>query len=143
MEGASAKSLERQRWFRWLVPAALILVLATCSWVEPMRWVLPPRYLFKHLDIHRTGFSDYTMCMRAELTPSEAQDFVARFFGPEERVEHPVPMHQTLCPAPFWPNSFRSNTMGLKIEYWPDGWVEGSTGAVYENGFLYFWSNTM
>jgi hypothetical protein len=136
MVGGSTEPQRRSWRLRSLVVVALISSFATCSLVEPMRWRLPSRYLFQHLDIHRTGFKDYTMCMRAELTRSEAADFVARSFATEDRVSQPVPMAETMCPEPFWPSTFRSNTVGLKIDY------EGSTGAVYESGFLYFWSNT-
>ena len=142
-EVASAGVEKGKRQIRWFVVAALISAVATCSLVEPMRWRLPPRFLFQHLDIHRTGFMDYTMCMRAELTPSEAADFVAQSFAMEDRVSQPVPMAQTMCPAAFWPSGFESRTLGLKTDYLPSGGIEGSTGAVYENGFLFFWSNTM
>jgi hypothetical protein len=142
MESGSTEPQRRNRQFRGLIVVALISGLAICSVVEPMRWHLPVRYPFQHLDIRRTGFMDYTMCMRAGLTRSEAADFVARSFAPKDQVSQPVPMAETMCPEPFWPSTFRSNTLGLKIDYWPNGWIEGSTGAVYENGFLYFWSNT-
>lgn len=108
-----------------------------------MRWQLPYRYLFKPLDIHRTGFGDYTMCIRAELSPEEAKDFVRAMFEPKQRIVLPVPMERTMCPTSFWPNDFSALTMGYVEYHWPDGTVEGSTGAVYENGYIYFWSNTM
>lgn len=132
-----------QRRLRFIAVGLCILAIAACVTVEPIRWRLPSRYLFKQLDIHRTGFGDYTMCLRAEMTPSEAQAFVNRSFAPEDHVAGPVPMSQTMCPAEFWPRSFRSQTMGLKIYYRPSGMIEGSRGAVYDRGHLYFWSNMM
>jgi hypothetical protein len=108
-----------------------------------MRWRLPVRYMVGHLDIYRTGFGDFAMCMRVELTSDEARAFVDRSFAPEDRVSRPVPVRETMCPARFWPSTFRSGTRGLKIDHWPNGQIEGSTGAIYEDGFLYFWSNTM
>ena len=131
------------RQLRWLLPALLILALVGCFTVEPMRWQLPPRYWFKPLDIHRTGSGDFTMCMRAALSPEEAGEFVENQFGAKEHVARTVPMDQTMCPAPFWPRWFTASTLGYSVEYLPNGDVEGSTGAVYENGYLYFWSNTM
>jgi hypothetical protein len=59
MEGGSIEPQRRNRQFRWLIMVALITGLATCFLVESMRWRLPPRYLFEHLDIHRTGLMDY------------------------------------------------------------------------------------
>jgi hypothetical protein len=126
---------------RWLLSVLAVAALGTCSLVEPMRWRLPLRFLFDPLDIHRTGSIDYTMCMRAALTPEEADKFVRAMFEPDERAVRPVPMHQTMCPASFWPDTFTANTTAYTVDYWPNGLVEGSSGAVYQKGYLYFWSN--
>jgi hypothetical protein len=55
VESGSTEPKRRNRQFRGLIVVALISGLAICSVVEPMRWHLPARYLFQHLDIHRTG----------------------------------------------------------------------------------------
>lgn len=127
---------------RWIATAAAFLALAILLMVEPMRCSLPARYLVKPLDIHRTGSIDFTMCMRAELSPAEAQAFARRHFDQQHRVRREVAMNETMCPAPFWPTRFGALTSGYLQDRWPDGTVEGTTGAVYENGYLYFWSNT-
>src|SRR5678815_2323761 len=119
-------------WVRWLLPVFATGVLGTCSLVEPMRWRLPLRYLFSPLDIHRTGSSDFTMCMRVALAPEEADKFVSSMFEPSDRVVRTVPMDQTMCPAPFWPESFTATTTAYSADYWPNGMVEGSSGAVYQ-----------
>ena len=142
MEG-SLNGWRWQRRFRWALASAAALTLSTCIAVEPMRWRLPNRYLFQHLDIHRTGFGDYTMCLRAAMTEAEARSFVNGSFAHEDQVARVVPMEQTQCPASFWPGRFKNRTMGLRIDHWPNGMIEGSDGAVYEDGYLYFWSNTM
>jgi hypothetical protein len=134
---------KRRRKLVWIALAVLGLMLTAFLSIEPMRWRLPLRYLFTPLDIHRTGFGDYTMCIRAELSPEEAKDFVRAMFEPKQRIALPVPMERTICPTSFWPNDFSALTMGYVAYHWPDGTVEGSTGAVYENGYIYFWSNTM
>lgn len=122
--------------------AAILTTMAGLS-IEPMRWSLPVRYLFKPFDIYRIGVFDYAMCMRVELSPKEADDFVRRWFDAKDLIAHPVPTDQGLCPASFWPKTFRNPTHGYKETRWSNGMIEGSTGAVYEQGALYFWSWTM
>lgn len=135
--------ITRIGWVRWLLPVLAVSALGTCSLVEPMRWRLPLRYLFSPLDIHRTGFGDFTMCMRVALSPEEAEKFVSKMFVLDARIARPVPMEQTMCPAAFWPRSFATATTAYSVEHWPGGMIEGSSGAVYQNGYVYFWSNTM
>jgi hypothetical protein len=125
----------------WIATAAVVIAATILSMVEPMRWSLPPRYLFKPLDIHRTGFIDFTMCMRAELSVREARAFAEAHFEPRHRIPREVSMEETNCRAAFWPTSFDALTLGYSQDRWPDGTVEGTTGAVYEKGYLYFWSN--
>jgi len=121
-----------------------VLSFATLALVDPMRWSLPRRYLVQPFDIYREGFFDYLMCMRVELTPVEARDFVAKHFAPEQTVPTAVPRDAKLCPAPFWPERFVEKTLGV------DGQLRkakrkmgshGSSGAIYQDGYLYFWSN--
>jgi len=108
-----------------------------------MRLVLPIRFLVKPLDIYRMGAFDYIMCMRVPLSRSEAASFVERQFEKDEIIRRSVPIEQgRLCPAKFWPGSFSSKTLAYSETRWSNGMVEGSTGAVYENGSLYFWSWT-
>lgn len=121
---------------------ATILTTAAALSIEPMRWSLPARYLFKPLDIYRTGAFDYTMCLRVELSPEEADDFLGRQFDTRDLIVRPVPTDQGLCPASFWPTTFRNQTRGYTETRWSNGMIEGSTGAVYERGTLYFWSWT-
>lgn len=137
------KIIPRIGWVRWLLPLVSVSALGTCSLVEPMRWQLPLRHMFSPLDIHRTGFGDFTMCMRVALSPEEAEQFVSKQFDPDDRIVRPVPMEQTMCPTAFWPKSFDTETTAYSVEQWPDGMIEGSSGAVNENGYLYFWANTM
>jgi len=141
MEDGSTEAQRRNRQFRWLLVVALTSGLATCSLVERMRWSLPARYLVKPLDIHRTGLIDFTMCMRAELSPREARAFAEAHFEPRQRIAREVSIEETLCPAPFWPPSFSALTLGYSQDVRPGGIVDGTTGAVYENGYLYFWAN--
>jgi hypothetical protein len=121
--------------------AAVVIAVAILLTVERMRWSLPARYLFKPLDIHRTGLIDFTMCMRAELSPREARAFTEAHFEPRQRIAREVSIEETLCPAPFWPPSISALTLGYSQDVRPDGIVDGTTGAVYENGYLYFWAN--
>jgi hypothetical protein len=80
--------------------------------------------------------------MRAELSPAEAQAFAERRFDQQHRVWREVAMDETECPAPFWPTRLSALTLGYSQDRWPDGTVEGTSGAVYENGHLYVWSNS-
>lgn len=127
-------------WERWLIAALGLAVIAACFFVEPMRWRLPVRYLITPLDIHRTGSLDYTMCMRAALSPEEMENFVSDAFSRADRVARPVSMDETKCPAAFWPRNFAEPTIGYAADYAANP-LEGSRGAVYQNGYLYFWSN--
>ncbi len=123
----------------WLTAASAIVAVVS---IEPMRWSLPARYLLKPLDIYRIGAIDYHMCMRVELSPEEADDFVRRRFDPKDRIVRPVPSDQHLCGATFWPTTFNNETSGYAETQWSNGIIEGSTGAVYERNALYFWSWT-
>lgn len=129
------------RWALFLLLSGLLIV---AFWVvatlEPMRWRLPIRYLFGPIDIYREGVFDYTMCMRVPLSREEADRFIARQFPPETQVPRPVPVG--VCPAPFWPKSFTTKTRGYAETLWSNGMVEGSTGAVLEGGYLYYWDYT-
>ena len=120
----------------------MLLAVVMGTAVEPMRWRLPPRYLLKPLDIHRTGLGDFIMCMRLELSPAEAREFVEARFDPQQRIPRTVAMEETHCPADFWPTSFGARTLGYSQQRRDDGAIEGTTGTVYEDGYLYFWANT-
>lgn len=135
------------RWAGRVAAAGLaVAALATCASLDPMRWSLPVRYLFAPFDIHRDGFIDFTMCMRVALSPSEAEAFVSNEFEPKDQIVQPVPMEQAICPAEFWPEAFTTPTMACWIDYFPaprGGHIAGSRGAVYQDGYLYFWSNDL
>jgi len=124
----------------FIAAAAAVSIVAVVLSIEPMRWNLPLRYMFKPLEIYRRGAIDYTMCMRVELSRTEADNFIRRRFDPGERIARPVPIDQSLCPAPFWPKDFAKPTLGYEEHRRPNGMVRGSTGAVYDRGFIYFWS---
>ena len=130
----------KRRW-AFIGLAAILAAVAAVS-IEPMRWSLPIRYLYKPFDIYRIGAFDYAMCMRVKLSPEEADDFVRRQFDAKDRIVRPVPIDQGLCPASFWPKTFSHQTRGYTETRWSNGMVEGSTGAVYEQDVLYFWSWT-
>lgn len=127
---------------RWVILLAAIGGAAGLCLIEPMRLVLPIRFLFKPLEIYRVGTFDYTMCMRVPLSRAEAASFVERQFRKEEALRRSVPIEQGLCPAKFWPRSFSSSALAYSETRWPNGMVEGSSGAVYEGGNFYFWSWT-
>jgi hypothetical protein len=120
---------------------AMVMIGAT-STVEPMRWRLPLRYMFTPLDIHRSGFIDYTMCMRVALSPGEAERFVSGSFEEADRVARSVPMDKTRCPAAFWPRRFTEPTMAYAADD-PSNPLQGARGAVYQDGYVYLWSNSM
>jgi hypothetical protein len=133
-----------QRYWRWLPAGLLVLSFATLALVDPMRWSLPGRYLVQPFDIYREGFFDYLMCMRVELTPDEARDFVAAHFTTEQTDPVDVPHDAKLCPAPFWPERFVERTLGFDGKLWNGELITGSvgsSGAVYQDDYLYFWSN--
>jgi hypothetical protein len=133
-----------QRYWRLLPAGLAVASFATLALVDPMRWSLPTRYLVQPFDIYREGFFDDLMCMRVELTPEEARDFVAKRFAPEQTAPVAVPGDAKLCPAPFWPERFVEKTLGfdgrVRKGEMRDGGL-GSSGAVYQDGNLYFWSN--
>lgn len=80
--------------------------------------------------------------MRVAMTRREAQAYVDARFEREDRVARPVPLDQAPCPAPFWPESFSALTMGHHVDRVGDH-VAGSYGAVFQDGYLYFWSNDL
>jgi hypothetical protein len=110
----------------------------SCS-IEPIRFRLPVRYWFKSLDVYRSESlnGDFAVCVRADLSREEAEEFVTKSFAPEDRVSHTVNMWETHCPASFWPKQFVNRTMAYKAEQQK----QGSRGAVYEDGQFFFWSN--
>lgn len=126
----------------WIAISAVLVALLVGMKVEPMRWSLPSRYLLKPLDIHRTGFTDFTMCMRVELSPAEAREFVEDHFEPKHRIARAVAMEEPHCPADFRRTSVGARTLGYSRQRRDDGSIEGTSGAIYENGYLYFWANT-
>jgi len=110
-----------------------------------MRFRLPYRYLIQDFDIQREGFIDFAMCIRVRLTPEEAETFVSTRFSNISRTTRPVlDMEHTRCDAPFWPEGFQTRTLAYEIEAKPPSfsYYGGSSGAIYENGYLYFWSNS-
>lgn len=131
----------------WLSGAFLALALIIVAFnVEPMRFRLPYRYLIQDFDIQRNGFIDFAMCMKVRLTPEEADNFVSRLFSPNSRnAKAGVEMKQTRCDAAFWPERFQSQALAYEVEMTPPpaSYSEGSSGAVYDDGYLYFWSNSM
>lgn len=127
---------------RWSLAASAVAALAIFVTVEPMRWSLPPRLFFKPLDFYRVGAVDYTMCMRVELSIEEARAFIKSKFSPEDRIDRAIPAGQGLCPADFWPSTVEDRTLAYSETRWPNGMVEGSNGAFYKAGHLYFWSWT-
>lgn len=132
------------RLWPWLVAGLVALYVAAHVAIEPMRWRLPIRYLVQPFDIYREGFNDHLMCMRVELSPGEARDFAVSYFPIEERVSLDVPRNAELCPADFWPPRLSEKTLGFNGHLWQGEFVDGSlgsTGAVYQDGYLYFWSN--
>lgn len=132
----------RLRGVRWLILVAVLVGAAALLAVEPIRWVLPPRFLFKPLDLYRLGAIDFTMCMRVPVTQAEAAAFAEKQFEKDELLARPVPVDQGLCPAKFWPRRFNTKTLAYAETRWPNGMVEGSSGAVYEQGYLYYWAWT-
>ncbi len=132
------------RYWPLFAAALVVLSVVVLASVEPMRWRLPARYLVKPFDIYREGFFDYLMCMRVELTPDEARDFVAAHFTSEQTDPVDVPRDAMLCPALFWPERFAERTLGFEGKLWDGELITGSlgsSGAVYQDGYLYFWSN--
>jgi hypothetical protein len=135
-----------KRCLKWAVGAIIPLgVVMTLLSIEPMRLRLPYRYLVQQFDIQRTGFISFTMCMRVRLTPEEARSFVSRMFEPVSTIEGTeVDMFETQCDAPFWPAQFDVRAMAYEIDWRPGGhrMKVGTQGAVYQDGYLYFWSNS-
>ena len=105
------------------------------------------RYLIGPVDIYRDGSIDFKMCMRVAMSPREAEAYANASFTPKDRVAHAVPMEQALCPAAFWPESFTAPTMGHSVDRLESpvagAMIQGSRGAVYQSGYLYFWSNDL
>ena len=121
--------------------AALVAILGLgFVSVEPMRWGLPARYLYSTFDIHRSGFKDFQMCMRVSLTEAEAKQFISDRFDKAEQIARKISPEEANCPAQFWPKSFDQPTRGYKQEFESYGAVGYSSGAVYQNGELYFWA---
>ena len=88
--------------------------------------------------------------MRVRLTPEEARSFVADMFQPEFVNGNVVDMADAGCDAPFWPLAFDRPAMAYDTDRASgetdraSGFVPlktGSQGAVYQDGYLYFWSN--
>ncbi|HDZ73035.1 MAG TPA: hypothetical protein ENH55_09705 [Aurantimonas coralicida] len=131
----------------WLTGAFLPLAAMVAALnIEPMRFRLPYRYLIQDFDIHREGFIDFATCMRVRLTPEEAETFVSKSFSPSSRAAKPIlNMKHTRCDAPFWPERFQTRTLAYEIETTPPpfSYLKGSSGAACEDGYLYFWSNSM
>jgi hypothetical protein len=129
---------------RKLVTATLGLAGAAAAsflFIEPMRWNLPLRYLVQPLDIYREGFVDYRMCLRVALSQEETDAFLRKMFETGRGTERVVPQYEMKCPASFWPESFQTATVAYSAEVMDNGSIDGSSGAIYENGILYFWSN--
>lgn len=136
-----------KRRLKWIVGASipLAVVIAILS-MEPMRFRLPYRYLVKQIDIQRSGFIDFEMCMRVRLTAEEAMSFVSGMFEPVSSTEGTeVDMFETRCEAAFWPTKFDVRAMAYESDWSPPPyrWKVGTSGAVYQNGYLYFWSNSI
>lgn len=144
---SASRTKSRYRQAQWLVAGLGLAALGACSFVDPIRWGLPMRYLIGPLDIYRDGFIDFKMCMRVAMSPREAEAYVNANFAPKDHVARAVPMEQALCPAAFWPENFAAPTMGHSENrfegQFASGTVQGSSGAAYQNGYLYFWSNDL
>ncbi|MCW2392265.1 hypothetical protein [Sphingobium sp. B11D3A] len=123
-----------------LAAIAVLFAGAAFLTVEPMRWRLPPRFLFSPLEIYREGAFDYSMCMRVKLSPAEANDFINSLFTPHEKIARSVPTDQAICQAPFWPKTFMEQTTAYAEIRVPSGMIDGSSGVLYEHNYLYFWS---
>ena len=112
---------------------------------EPMLDQLPPRYQTESVDIWRGpgGFTDFSMCMRVDLSPEEVTEFLPKFFDRSSIGVSVAPSQvETSCQAPFWPAQFETETIAFEEGYPPQlKWgPDSGSGAVYERGHLYFWS---
>ena len=79
--------------------------------------------------------------MRVELSEAEALAFVSSMFDPTSSVEGAeVDMADTHCDAAFWPVRFDARAMAYEIDRTgPPYWIkEGTSGAVYQDGYFYF-----
>ena len=125
-----------------MIAAIAVLSVAGLSQIDPMRWSLPTRYLYSSFDVYRSGFMDFNMCMSVSLTEAEARRFVSSRFAEHERIHLAVPIEETRCPAQFWPTEFNAKTLGLKQELspGPGSYVTYSSGAIYQDGNLYYWA---
>ena len=135
-----------KRCLKWAVGAIISLgVVMTMLFIEPMRLRLPYCYLVQQFDLQRTGFIEFSMCMRVRLPPEEARSFVSRMFEPVSSIEGTeVDMFETQCDAPFWPAQFNVRTMAYEIDWTYQGhrMKAGTQGTVYQDGYLYFWSKS-
>ncbi|MEE2949674.1 MAG: hypothetical protein VYD57_00205 [Pseudomonadota bacterium] len=141
----ASRSFMRSRKF-WLASASFALAGAVFALnIEPMRFRLPYRYLVESFDIQRSGMIDFAMCMKVGLTPKEANNFVLGMFGADPVLISPgVDMNHAHCDAAFWPDRFSAPPLAYEVQTSPAplSYVYGSDGAVYEDGYLYFWSNS-
>jgi len=123
--------------------------------IDSIRWSLPDRLFFQPLDIYRSSNAWwYTqLCMRVPLTRAEADKFLREEVdwssagktgnSSEKAVgfARPVTPDINFCPAEFWPKSFETKTIAFAAPRCNHDWCDGSIGAVYENGYFYYWSD--
>lgn len=85
------------------------------------------------------GFDVY-FCMRVAASPAEVDRFVSRVFSDSERVAVPADdfLEKSCLAAAFWPREFSDPTVAYKPRSVASR-LEESSGAVVQDGYLYFW----
>ncbi len=141
--------------------ASLVLpVLVLAAYQEfSFRWHLPLRYRLFLEGVQYTGVGGWDWwdnCRKIELTPEEAKTFVESYFDEEfryldrefareyvrrEEGRIIINNHSIGCHQYGFPNT-SINVLAYELILAGKGSVpHGSTGAAYNDGHLFFWSN--
>ncbi|MEN3793296.1 hypothetical protein [Fulvimarina sp. MAC3] len=131
--------------FAYFVLFGVALVFVLRDSPDPITKHLPQRYKNGDFEIERSSYIDFTLCMKVSLTQDELRRFLKEMFDePEIGIQVAVQPIEARCTAEFWPAAFNRKTIAHSATY-AEGMShpQSSQGAVYEQGTLYFWSNSM
>lgn len=127
---------------KWLIVIGAVALSSMIGLlqIDPIRWSLPKRYLYSSFDIYRSGSKDFNLCMKVPLTKVEAREFVRDRFDADERISHEMSVTEARCPAQFWPADFHQPVLAFRREMEANGYAGYSSGAVFQDGHLYYWA---
>lgn len=133
--------LSRPMWLLGVAGLATIAAWAASIELSQPRYSLPQRFWFGPLDEFEwsAGFlPDFTRCIRASVSPEEARAFVENYFKAGEIGALPLDDRPlSACNGRWCP----AEPVPPPMAYAPNG--DGSVGAIYKDGVLYWWSYNM